>query len=76
MGLLMISQPDTPMLRPIPGTTVEIQAIERVLANHNIQHLCLESDNATVNQVKTKMDAHSCIHFACHAVASDNLFNN
>jgi CHAT domain-containing protein len=67
MGLLMISQPDTPMLRPIPGTTVEVQAIEQVLANHNVQHLCLESDNATINQVKTKMDAHSCIHFACHA---------
>jgi CHAT domain-containing protein len=67
MGLLMISQPDTPMLRPIPGTTVEVQAIEQVLTNHNIQHLCLESDNATVNQVKTKMDTHSCIHFACHA---------
>jgi len=63
----MISQPDTPMLRAIPGTTVEIQAIERVLANHNVQHLCLESANATVNQVKTKMNAYSCIHFACHA---------
>jgi len=67
MGLLMISQPDTPMLHPIPGTTVEVRAIEQVLTNHNIQHLCLESDNATVNQVKTKMDTHSCIHFACHA---------
>jgi CHAT domain-containing protein len=66
-GLLMISQPDTPMLHPIPGTTVEVQAIERVLANHNIQHLCLESDNATVNQVKTNMNTYSCIHFACHA---------
>ena len=63
----MISQPDTPMLHPIPGTTVEVRAIEQVLTNHNIQHLCLESDNATVNQVKTKMDTHSCIHFACHA---------
>ena len=67
MGLLMISQPNTPKLHPIPGTTVEVQAIEKVLANHNIQHLCLESENATVNQVKMKMDAHSCIHFACHA---------
>ena len=63
----MISQPNTPMLRPIPGTTVEVRAIEQVLANHNVQHLCLESNNATVNEVKTKMDAYSCIHFACHA---------
>jgi CHAT domain-containing protein len=67
MGLLMISQPDTPMLCPIPGTAVEVQAIEKVLANHNVQHLCLESENATVNEVKKKMDAYSCIHFACHA---------
>ena len=64
----MISQPDTPMLCPIPGTTVEVRAIEQVLANHNVQYLCLESDNATVNQVKTKMNTHSCIHFACHAI--------
>ena len=63
----MISQPDTPKLCPIPGTTAEVQAIEQVLASHNIQYLCLESDNATVNQVKTKMDTYSCIHFACHA---------
>jgi len=63
----MISQPDTPMLHCIPGTTVEVRAIEQVLANHNVQHLCLESDNATVNQVKAKMNIHSCIHFACHA---------
>jgi CHAT domain-containing protein len=68
MGLLMISQPDTPMLCPIPGTAVEVRAIEQVLANYNVQYLCLESDNATVNQVKTKMDTHSCIHFACHAI--------
>jgi len=67
MGLLMISQPDTPKLRLIPGTTVEVQAIEQVLANHNVQHLCLENDNATVNQVKIKMDTYSCIHLACHA---------
>ena len=63
----MISQPYTPMLCPIPGTTVEVQAIDQVLANHNVRRLCLESDNATVNQVKTKMDTYSCIHFACHA---------
>ena len=50
----MISQPNTPMLYPIPGTTVEVRAIEQVLAKHNVQHLCLESENATVNQVKTK----------------------
>jgi CHAT domain-containing protein len=67
IGLLMISQPDTPMLHPIPGTTVEVQAIKQVLANHNVQYLCLESENATVNEVKKKMDAYSCIHFACHA---------
>jgi CHAT domain-containing protein len=63
----MISQPDTPKLRPIPGTTAEVRAIEQVLANHNVKNLCLESDNATVHQVKTKMNTHSCIHFACHA---------
>ncbi|KDR73388.1 hypothetical protein GALMADRAFT_1341969 [Galerina marginata CBS 339.88] len=67
MELLMISQPDTPMLRHIPGTKGEVRAIEVLLSNHKIQHLCLESENATVNEVKLKMGAYNCIHFACHA---------
>ena len=63
----MISQPATPNLPYIPGTTKEVLAIMQILKNHNVQFLCLEGEVATVNQGITNMETHSCIHFACHA---------
>ena len=66
-ALFMISQPATPNLSPIPGTTKEVLAIEQLFKNHNVKVLCLEGEAATVNQGITNMGTHSCIHFACHA---------
>jgi len=63
----MISQPATPNLQCIPGTTKEVGAIKRLLQNHSVEFLCLEGEAATVNQGITNMETHSCIHFACHA---------
>jgi CHAT domain-containing protein len=63
----MISQPETPNLPRIPGTTKEVLAIKQMLQNHNVEVLCLEGEAATVNQGITNMETHSCIHFACHA---------
>ncbi|PPQ94866.1 hypothetical protein CVT25_007240, partial [Psilocybe cyanescens] len=67
VGLLMISQPDTPKLHPIPGTTQEVQMIQQLLSKFKIKHLCLESGDATVSRVNDEMDVFSCIHLACHA---------
>ena len=66
-ALFMISQPATPNLPHIPGTTKEVLAIKKLLQNQDVQVLCLEGEAATVNQGITNMETHSCIHFACHA---------
>ena len=63
----MISQPATPNLPRIPGTTKEVLAIKQLLQNHDLQVLCLDREAATVDQGITNMETHSCIHFACHA---------
>ena len=63
----MVSQPATPNLPPIPGTTKEVIAIKQLLENHEVQVLWLEGEAATVDQGITNMETHSCIHFACHA---------
>ncbi|PPQ72771.1 hypothetical protein CVT26_003150 [Gymnopilus dilepis] len=66
-GLFMLSQPDTPMMTPIPGTTKEVQLIKDVLTSQGIPYICLESSSATVSRGLQEMEIHSCIHFACHA---------
>ena len=66
-SFFMISQPETPNLPRIPGTTKEVLAIMQLLKNHNIPFLCLNGEVATVDQGITYMETHSCIHFACHA---------
>ena len=66
-AFFMISQPATPNLPHIPGTTKEVLAIMQLLKNHNVQFLCLEGEVATIDQGITYMETHSCIHFACHA---------
>ena len=66
-AFFMISQPATPNLPCIPGTTKEVLAIKQLLQKHNVQVLCLEGEAATVNQGITNMETHNCIHFACHA---------
>ncbi|PPQ68743.1 hypothetical protein CVT25_012837 [Psilocybe cyanescens] len=67
VGLLMVSQPDTPELPCIPGTALEVGTIRQLLTEHQIQYLTLESGDAEVDRVKEQMDSYSCIHFACHA---------
>ena len=66
-AFFMISQPATPNLPRIPGTTKEVLAIKQLLENNDLQVLCLEGEAATVNQGIKNMETYSCIHFACHA---------
>ena len=66
-AFFMMSQPKTPNLPLIPGTTKEVLAIMQLLKKHNVQFICLEGEAATVKQGITYMETHSCIHFACHA---------
>ena len=66
-AFFIISQPETPNLPRIPGTTKEVLTLMRHLKNHNVQFLCLEGEVATVDQGIANMETHTCIHFACHA---------
>ena len=58
-AFFMISQPATPNLPRIPGTTKEVLAIKQLLENHDVQVLCLEGEAATVDQGITNMEIHT-----------------
>ena len=65
--LLIISQPNTPGLSRIPGTTKEVNAILKTVGRGLGESLSLEGEAATVERVKLEMESCSSIHFACHA---------
>jgi len=65
--LLIVSQPKTKGLPPIPGTTIEMNAISTTLGSNDCESLCLEGEAATISRVQLEMESHSSIHFACHA---------
>ncbi|KAF8868109.1 CHAT domain-containing protein [Gymnopilus junonius] len=66
--LLMISQPNTPGLPPIPGTRREVDAIQKRLKKDGVPFTCLEESSATVKRVFSDLDVHHCVHLACHAI--------
>ena len=67
--VLLVSQPQTPGLSPIPGTTREINVVYEKLATvtDTWKSLRLEGSVATVSQVKQEMETHGWVHLACHA---------
>ena len=65
--VLLVSQPHTPGLSPIPGTTQEIGAVREKLGTEACESLCLEGSVATVSQVKQEMGLCGWVHLACHA---------
>ncbi|PPR05158.1 hypothetical protein CVT26_012244 [Gymnopilus dilepis] len=66
-GVLLVSQPDTPGLSPIPCTVEEVQATQEQLNKHSIQSALFTSQNATTSAISSAMESFSCIHLACHA---------
>jgi len=63
--LLIISQPNSKDCSPLPGTTEEMDIIQKTVGLENCKPL--ESKAATVSKVKIEMQSHDSIHFACHA---------
>ncbi|KDR81061.1 hypothetical protein GALMADRAFT_61169 [Galerina marginata CBS 339.88] len=63
---ILLVNPNTPGLQSIPGTKKEVEAISK-LSKGKISVLCLQKDDASLNQVKQKMKSYNWIHFACHA---------
>ncbi|KAF8813255.1 TPR-like protein [Phlegmacium glaucopus] len=67
-NLVLISQPNTPGLPPIPSTRKETHALEALMKGTAINTLLLEDSEATIEKVKAEMKSHSWVHFACHGV--------
>jgi len=74
LKLLAISQPNTPDLRPLPQSVVEVEKLVEAIylaAIPSDDHfkgdiLHLNGSDATVNRVSTALDSCSLVHFACH----------
>jgi CHAT domain-containing protein len=67
-GILLISQPETPGLSPLPGTVPETEAVQQQMNGSKICSLSLTGETASVSRVMQEMESHSCVHLACHAV--------
>jgi len=71
--VLLISQPSTPGLPPIHGTTREVNVVSKIIALDGCESLLLEGSRATVTCVKEEMKSYRWVHFTCHA--SQNIHN-
>ncbi|KAE9406224.1 TPR-like protein [Gymnopus androsaceus JB14] len=64
--VLIISQPNTPGLSPLPGTVEEARVIQKYSSNAHTCHL--NHDAATAEAVMHEMSKYDFIHFACHGI--------
>ncbi|PPR05657.1 hypothetical protein CVT26_009229 [Gymnopilus dilepis] len=72
-GCLIISQPHTPGLTPIPATAAEAKGIEQLFQNNGLPYLWIDGGAGTLENVTTQLDKFNCIHLSCHAVQDNNL---
>ncbi|KJA14886.1 hypothetical protein HYPSUDRAFT_1070996, partial [Hypholoma sublateritium FD-334 SS-4] len=67
--LLVVSQPNTPGLRPIYFTTEETNKLQTIMnETPHVDTLLLKDSDATIDRVKTEMQSHNWIHFSCHGI--------
>ena len=66
---MLVNQPYTPGLPPIPSTQKETRAIEVLMkGNDDVLLFKLEDSDATRESVEAGMMSHGWVHFACHGV--------
>ncbi|KIM72304.1 hypothetical protein PILCRDRAFT_81996 [Piloderma croceum F 1598] len=65
-GLLVVSQPCTPGLSRLPNAEKELVQIEQLGSSLHVHSIL--GDLATVESIIEKMEKHSWVHMACHAV--------
>ncbi|KAF6742192.1 TPR-like protein [Ephemerocybe angulata] len=65
-GVFLTSQPNTPGVSSIPGTTREVQGIFEKAEENGVRALKLEGDELTVGACLEHMQNYSSIHLACH----------
>ncbi|KIJ54118.1 hypothetical protein M422DRAFT_241376 [Sphaerobolus stellatus SS14] len=64
--ILLVSQPNTPHQRSLPGTIDEVNVIQKcTLAQHTLH---LDHKQATVSNVLKAMDEYHWVHLACHGI--------
>ncbi|KJA22796.1 hypothetical protein HYPSUDRAFT_185851 [Hypholoma sublateritium FD-334 SS-4] len=69
--ILLISQPNTPdpKLPPILCAKKESHMLEDMMEkNPHVNALLLEDGDATIEKVKTELQSHNWVHFACHGI--------
>ncbi|KAF9059077.1 TPR-like protein [Rhodocollybia butyracea] len=64
--VLIISQPETPDMPPLPGTCEEAELIQQYTFPDDTLHL--SHDKATVEAVMKEMSKHEIVHLACHGI--------
>jgi len=69
--ILLVSQPYTPGLPPIPGTTRELDALCEKFGTDS-EFVRVEGVDATIDRVKQEMETYGWVHLACHASQDTN----
>jgi CHAT domain-containing protein len=64
--VLIVSQPATPGMTPLPGTEEEAKVIQKYTPPEYSCHLT--HDKAVVETVKSEMTRHGIVHLACHGI--------
>ncbi|KAG9119532.1 hypothetical protein FRC07_005404, partial [Ceratobasidium sp. 392] len=72
-GLIAVGQGATPGQSPLPQTVEELNVIEKYVSPSHFRRLTGAS--ATVAATLDAMEAHSWVHFACHAHATQDRKN-
>ncbi|KZV62755.1 hypothetical protein PENSPDRAFT_641808 [Peniophora sp. CONT] len=65
-SVLVVTQPHTPNLSPLPGTKEEGARIETLFSKSHIVSEALRDQGATVESVRTVLDQYPWVHLACH----------
>ncbi|KAI0684979.1 CHAT domain-containing protein [Cytidiella melzeri] len=65
LAVLVVSQPSTPNLPPIPMTKIEAKVVKSLFAEHTTN---LNQSDGTVDAVLRAMETHGWVHLACHGV--------
>ena len=66
-GMLVVSQPNTPGMTPIPHAAAEAKRISKRFEDRQISSITLSDASGTVEGVLKAMKSFSSIHLACHA---------
>ncbi|VDB91679.1 unnamed protein product [Peniophora sp. CBMAI 1063] len=65
-SVLIVTQPETPGQRPLRGTLQESRRLCQLLDDSRMQRNVLNHERATREAVRSAMNRHSWVHFACH----------